>query len=53
MSTTTPQEFVVCEEHSKLYSASGVCPDCDGTGPKGVDYSTAQEVQIVDMRVDE
>jgi len=53
MSSTTPQDFVVYGEHSMLYSAAGDCPDCSGTGAHGVDYSTAQEVRIVNTEVQE
>jgi len=45
---TIPQEYVVCGEHSILFSASGRCPHCHDKGPSGVDYQTAQEVTIVD-----
>jgi len=50
MATTTEQEFVVCGAHSLLYSASGNCPKCDGPRPKGVDYTTSREVEIVQSR---
>ncbi len=46
---TTKQEYVVCGTHSVLFSAAGNCPDCEGSGPKGVDYSTAQKVEIVSI----
>jgi len=52
MATTMEQEFVVCGEHSLLYTASGSCPDCDGPRPKGVDYTTAQKVEIVEVDID-
>jgi len=53
MSSTTPQYFVVCSEHSLRYSAAGRCPDCDELGPSGVDYSTTTEVQIIETEVGE
>jgi hypothetical protein len=48
--TTTYRDYVVCGEHVLLHSAAGRCPDCKGTGPSGVDYSSTQKVTIVPTR---
>lgn len=47
MSSPYEAQYVVCREHNKRHSASGVCPDCPGTNLPGVHNSDSHAVEVV------